>query len=193
VTDPPIDKAHHRDDGVSLGSLWKGSPEAYNGTVVSGFPNLFFLLGPNLGTGHSSAMTIIEAQLDLLVRTMIEMRREKWSSLDVRSETQAKYNAEVQAALQTTVYNAGGCSSYYLDKKWAKPARRALVDARAARSRARIRSSPFSDFTPADDEREEDERRGSDGGVVNVLGKKYPAVLSPASSSSSRAPRAASV
>jgi cation diffusion facilitator CzcD-associated flavoprotein CzcO len=116
VTDPPIAKRIHRDDGVALGDLWKGSPEAYQGTVVSGFPNLFFLLGPNLGTGHSSAMTIIEAQLDLLVRTMIEMRREKWTSLDVSSEAQATFNAEVQNALQTTVYNAGGCSSYYLDK-----------------------------------------------------------------------------
>ncbi len=116
VTDPPIAKRIQRDDGTALGDLWKGSPEAYNGTVVSGFPNLFFLLGPNLGTGHSSAMTIIEAQLDLLVRTMKEMRREKWSSLDIRSDAQATYNAEIQRALQTTVYNAGGCSSYYLDK-----------------------------------------------------------------------------
>jgi len=64
-------------------------------------------------------MTIIEAALDLLVRTMIEMRREKWSSLDVRSETQAKYNAEVQAALQTTVYTPA-VARVYTSTKMAK-------------------------------------------------------------------------
>jgi hypothetical protein len=36
--------------------------------------------------------------------------------LDVRPDVQAAYVAEVQAALPGTVYNSGGCSSYYLDE-----------------------------------------------------------------------------
>ncbi|WP_149830315.1 hypothetical protein [Streptomyces tailanensis] len=35
--------------------------------------------------------------------------------MDVRPEVQAAFNAEVQQALPPTVYNAGGCASYYLD------------------------------------------------------------------------------
>lgn len=35
--------------------------------------------------------------------------------MDVRPEVQAAFHAEIQQALPSTVYNAGGCSSYYLD------------------------------------------------------------------------------
>ena len=33
--------------GLELSELWREGGEAYLGTVVSGFPNLFMLIGPN--------------------------------------------------------------------------------------------------------------------------------------------------
>ena len=44
-----------------------GSPKAYLGTTVPGFPNLFLLLGPNTGLGHTSVVVMIEAQLDYVL------------------------------------------------------------------------------------------------------------------------------
>lgn len=35
-------------------------PEAYNCSVMSGFPNFFLLLGPNAATGHTSALMAAE-------------------------------------------------------------------------------------------------------------------------------------
>jgi cyclohexanone monooxygenase len=35
--------------------------------------------------------------------------------METRREVQAAFNAQVQEALATTVYNAGGCQSYFLD------------------------------------------------------------------------------
>jgi cation diffusion facilitator CzcD-associated flavoprotein CzcO len=40
--------------GQRLSEVWDGSPQAYRGTSVAGFPNLFFLVGPNTGLGHNS-------------------------------------------------------------------------------------------------------------------------------------------
>jgi cation diffusion facilitator CzcD-associated flavoprotein CzcO len=115
VTDPPIAERIVGDAGRRLSEVWSSSMEAYVGTTVAGFPNLFFMIGPNLGTGHSSAFSIIEAQLDYVVGAVAEMRERRWKSIAVRPEAQRAYNGELQEALQSTVYNVGGCQSYYLD------------------------------------------------------------------------------
>lgn len=115
ILDMPLSSLVHDDRGRSLADHWQGSPQAYLGTTVSGFPNLFLLLGPNLGTGHSSAFMILESQLAYLADALRHIRDENWTSIDVRREAQDAYNAEVQDALTGTVYNTGGCSSYYLD------------------------------------------------------------------------------
>jgi cation diffusion facilitator CzcD-associated flavoprotein CzcO len=115
ILDMPLASRVHDGSGQSLANRWEGSPQAYLGTTVSGFPNLFLLLGPNLGTGHSSAFMILEAQLAYLADALRQMRAHGWSSIDVRPEVQQAYNAQVQQALPRTVYNAGGCASYYLD------------------------------------------------------------------------------
>ncbi|KAL8278450.1 hypothetical protein RQP46_009140 [Phenoliferia psychrophenolica] len=39
------------------------SAKAYRGTFVHGFPNLITLFGPNVGTGHSSLVFTVEAQI----------------------------------------------------------------------------------------------------------------------------------
>jgi cyclohexanone monooxygenase len=103
-------------DGRSIADTWEGSPRAYLGTSVAGFPNFFLLIGPNLGNGHSSAIVLIEAQLKYILDAMRTMRRRGAATVDVRREVQVAYNERVQAALATTVWNAGGCKSYYLDR-----------------------------------------------------------------------------
>ncbi|MBF6261344.1 NAD(P)/FAD-dependent oxidoreductase [Nocardia farcinica] len=115
ILDMPLADLVHGADGRSLAQHWGGSPEAYRGTVVSGFPNLCIMLGPSLGTGHSSAFTIAEAQVAFLVRAVTTARREGWSSFEVRPRAQADYVDRVQAALGGTAYNADSCRSYYID------------------------------------------------------------------------------
>ncbi|WP_410645282.1 flavin-containing monooxygenase [Amycolatopsis sp. lyj-346] len=115
ILDMPVSARVFDADGRSLDDHWKGSPQAYAGTTVAGFPNLYLLLGPSLGTGHSSAFTIVEAQLRHTVAAVTRTLRSERTSLSVRPEVQAAFNAEVQAALPGTVYQSGGCSSYYTD------------------------------------------------------------------------------
>jgi cyclohexanone monooxygenase len=116
VTDPPIAERVRGADGRSIADTWRGSPRAYLGTTVAGFPNFFLLIGPNLGNGHSSAIVLIEAQLRYILDALGTMRSRGAGTVDVRPDVQVAYNERVQAALAGTVWNAGGCKSYYLDK-----------------------------------------------------------------------------
>ncbi len=114
ILDMPVADLIAGADGQTLAQVWQGSPEAYLGTVVSGFPNAFLVLGPSLGTGHSSAFAILEAQVAFIVDA-IDHARTADVALDVHPEVQLQYVARVQKALGGTVYNAGGCASYYRD------------------------------------------------------------------------------
>jgi cyclohexanone monooxygenase len=116
VTDMPIGERVRRDDGLSMSAVWQGSPRAYLGTTVAGFPNLFMLIGPNVGNGHTSAIVLIEAQLEYALGALKAMRARGLASVAVRPEVQRAYNERVQAALAGTVWNSGGCQSYYLDR-----------------------------------------------------------------------------
>jgi len=112
----PIAERIRGRDGSSLADVWGGSPEAYLGTTVAGFPNLLFLYGPNLNTGHSSVVYMLESQLAYALDALDTMRVRGAAEFDVRPEAQAAYNEELQARLQTTVWNTGGCASWYFDR-----------------------------------------------------------------------------
>ena len=72
-------------------------------------------IGPNLGNGHSSAIVMIEAQIALHRRRAAhDARRAGSPASTCAARCRTAWNDEVQEALQGTVWNAGGCSSYYL-------------------------------------------------------------------------------
>jgi cation diffusion facilitator CzcD-associated flavoprotein CzcO len=112
----PIAERVRGRDGRSLAEVWGGSPEAYLGTTVAGFPNLLFLYGPNLNTGHSSVVFMLESQIAYALDALHTMRRRGAAEFEVRPEAQAAYNEEIQARLGSTVWNTGGCGSWYFDR-----------------------------------------------------------------------------
>ena len=71
--------------------------------------------GPNLYT-FSSAFVIIEAQLKLVMRALTEARDQQVLAFSVSNERNRVFNEELQQALSKTVWNAGGCSSYFIDR-----------------------------------------------------------------------------
>jgi cation diffusion facilitator CzcD-associated flavoprotein CzcO len=117
VTDMPIAQRIRGGDGRLLDEVWEGSPQAYLGITVSGFPNLFLLLGPNTALGHNSVVFMTEAQVNYVIHSLRFMRAHGVAALQVRPEVQAAYNEGIQQRLQGTVWNSGGCVSWYLDAK----------------------------------------------------------------------------
>jgi cation diffusion facilitator CzcD-associated flavoprotein CzcO len=116
VTDVPIANRVSGRDGRTLAEVWRGSMQAYKGTTVSGYPNLFFLVGPNTGLGHTSIVFMIESQINYVLDALRALRRHGASTVEVRPEAQAAYNAELDRMTEGTVWVSGGCQSYYIDR-----------------------------------------------------------------------------
>ena len=105
-------------DGVDLERTWaERGMQAHRGTAVAGFPNLFFLLGPNTGLGHNSVVYMIEAQAHYVAEALRAMDAEGAWSVEPLQTAQDAFNDEVQHALDGSVWSAGGCQSWYLDAK----------------------------------------------------------------------------
>jgi cation diffusion facilitator CzcD-associated flavoprotein CzcO len=107
-------------DGLTLEECWAATPKAYRGTTVAGFPNLFLLVGPNTGLGHSSMVFVIESQVNYVLDTLRMMHRRGLRSVEVRHDAQGAWNASVGAKLTKTVW-ASGCDSWYLDADGRNP------------------------------------------------------------------------
>lgn len=114
VADPPIAERVRGKDGRLMREVWEGTPRAYLGTSVLDFPNLFMLLGPNTGLGHSSMVYMIETQIEHVLRAIGAMDRRRASTIEVRPEVYREYNRDLDARMQGTVWDTG-CPSFYLD------------------------------------------------------------------------------
>ena len=103
--------------GRTLAETWKAGMTAHLGTTVAGYPNLFLLQGPNTALGHSSVITMIEAQIEHIVGAMSHMRSFTMASVEPRIEAQEAFVAQVDKKMKGTVWTSGGCTSWYLDAK----------------------------------------------------------------------------
>jgi cation diffusion facilitator CzcD-associated flavoprotein CzcO len=114
VTDIPAAQRIRGRGGTLLDDIWHGSPRAYLGSTVAGFPNLFFLLGPNTGLGHNSMVYMIESQLAHVMAALRHMRDRGAETIEVRREAQERYNGDIDRRMTGTVWSTG-CASWYLD------------------------------------------------------------------------------
>ncbi|MGH3932977.1 MAG: flavin-containing monooxygenase, partial [Pseudonocardiaceae bacterium] len=115
VTDMPIASRIRGREGATLAQVWSHGAQAHRGTTVAGFPNLFILVGPNTGLGHSSIIYMIESQLAYTMDALRYLRRSGAAAVEVRPRAQAAYNDDLQSRMGRTVWSAGGCASWYLD------------------------------------------------------------------------------
>ncbi|NIE95962.1 NAD(P)/FAD-dependent oxidoreductase [Acinetobacter sp. Tr-809] len=115
VSNPPIAKQIRNKHGKSMDEVWQGSAKGYLGTVVEGCPNAFVMFGPNIAVS-SSALIIIEAQLAYILDMLKKVQAQQIETVEIRAEVLEQYNDEIQAALKNTVWNTGGCSSYFIDR-----------------------------------------------------------------------------
>jgi cation diffusion facilitator CzcD-associated flavoprotein CzcO len=94
---------HLRDD-------WSDGAEAYLGTLVSGYPNLFVLYGPNTN-GVNSIIYIHETQTTFIRHILDTMGHQGARTVEVMAAAQRRYNDEIQAAMQGKVWLA--CTNYF--------------------------------------------------------------------------------
>jgi len=102
--------------GVEIHDAWGKRMTAYLGVTVAGFPNFFMLLGPNTGLGHNSVVLMIEAQARYAMKCLKLMKRRKQRVIEVRAESQKRFVEEIYRRMGGTVWQSGGCHSWYQDQ-----------------------------------------------------------------------------
>ena len=116
ATPPPIAARVTGRGGRRLIDEWReNGMQGFRGTTVAGFPNLFFLVGPNTGLGHTSMVHVIESQVQYVRSALETMRAQGLASVEPQPNAQAAWNDGVQGRLEGSVWNTGGCASWYLD------------------------------------------------------------------------------
>ncbi len=85
----------HGLDGRELNAVWGERAEAYLGTTVSGFPNMFVLYGPNTNHGSGSVPYTLESQFNYVIDAIRRLREGGFRWIDLRPEVQERWRAEI--------------------------------------------------------------------------------------------------
>jgi cation diffusion facilitator CzcD-associated flavoprotein CzcO len=115
--------------GTRLNTLWADHPEAYLGTTVAGFPNLFVLYGPNTNLGHNSIIYMLECQVEYMIKALQAAEKVGAKALSPTQAAQDRFNADLQARLAKTVWADPHCISWYknaqgrITQNWYGPTR----------------------------------------------------------------------
>lgn len=103
--------------GHMLDVDWATDIQTYYGVTAPGYPNLFFLLGPNTVLGHTSVILMIEAQIGLVTRLLDERDDRGATAVQVRPEIVPAHMQRLDERSAHSVWQEGGCSSWYLDDR----------------------------------------------------------------------------
>ena len=95
-----------------LDSAWQQRPRAFLGLSVPGFPNFFLMYGPNTNVGSGSIVHMLESQMNHIMHAVEQLSRIRY--LEVRAESLDRFDERAQERLATTVWNTGGCRSWYV-------------------------------------------------------------------------------
>ncbi|MFD7018515.1 flavin-containing monooxygenase [Streptomyces sp. NPDC059928] len=116
VTDMPIADRVVGADGHTLADAWKGGMQSLRGATAAGFPNWMTIIGPNTGLGNSSMILMIESQLSYMADYLRQLNVLGGKvALAARPSAVGAWNRRVQERMKRTVWNTGGCTSWYLD------------------------------------------------------------------------------
>ena len=100
-------------NGTDLNDTWRDGAEAYLGTSVAGFPNMYTVVGPNTGLGHTSMLLMIEAQVEYIISCLKTMNSRSAKYAMVKVNVQREYNKKIQKELSGSIWQSGGCHSWY--------------------------------------------------------------------------------
>jgi 4-hydroxyacetophenone monooxygenase len=106
-------------EGRSVSEVWQGDDaRAYLGTTVPGFPNMFTLLGPNVGLGHGgSIISNIENQMDYVMSALEQMFGAGATRIEVRQDVHDTYNRAVDDAHSKMVWTHQGMDNWYRNSR----------------------------------------------------------------------------
>lgn len=103
-------------DGQTLKDFWHDYPRAYLGTAIPKFPNLYIVTGPNTGIGHTSAIFVIESQMQYIMKSISAAMHKNDKVIEVTERAEDNYTNMIHSEMTKTVWDFGGCNSWYQSK-----------------------------------------------------------------------------
>jgi 4-hydroxyacetophenone monooxygenase len=102
-------------NGRSLGDEWGDEdPRAYLGTTMEGFPNLFWVVGPNSVPNHAGGHNlIVEGHIHYIVECLDMMVEKGARAIEPTKEAFDAYNTKVDGDLKSMVWSHPKARSYY--------------------------------------------------------------------------------
>jgi cation diffusion facilitator CzcD-associated flavoprotein CzcO len=102
-------------DGLDLHKVWRNGldAEAFYGTLVSGFPNMFMIFGPNTRLGHGSIVDMIESQVTMIGNCIEHVEKNNLASIEVKADVQRVFNEEIQSYMQKLVWTTDKGTTWY--------------------------------------------------------------------------------
>lgn len=100
-------------DGRTLTQAWENGAEAYLGIMVSGFPNMFVIYGPNTNLVHNSITYMIECQVDYMTSVLATLEAQGTAAAEVTQQAQRAFFEAVDRRNQASVWADPACKSWY--------------------------------------------------------------------------------
>ena len=91
-------------DGLALKEKWIAGPKTYLGLMSASFPNLFMITGPGSPSVKSNMIMSIEQHVDLVIETLLSMRRKGLSVVEPELEAENKWVDHVQEVANKTLF-----------------------------------------------------------------------------------------
>lgn len=118
--------------GRSLEEKWRDGASTYLGMMVSGFPNLFLVNGPQNAAALSNATRSIEQNVDWIARCIEHLRNRRLSRIEATAEAEREWSEHVDDIAGGSVLGRMTDSWFFGTNTPGKP-RRALIYAAGSR------------------------------------------------------------
>lgn len=105
--------------GQTLRDFWRvDDADAFLGTLVPGFPNLFILVGPHTGSGHGgSMMRTMESQIHYSMSIIEAMFERGATSAEVRRDVYDAYREEVDDMHAKLMWSHPGTDNWFRNSR----------------------------------------------------------------------------
>ena len=120
---------------IEINDKWRDGPRTFLGLMVSGFPNLFMVNGPQNPAGLCNAGRCIEQNVDWIARAIEHLRTNNLTRIEPTAEAEMRWTDHVEDAASGTVLAANTNSWYFGANTPGKPRRVTIYAAGASNFR----------------------------------------------------------
>ena len=101
-------------NGIDLHDQWDGDASAYLGIVTPGFPNFYFLYGPNTNIViNGSIIYFSECEVHYITRCIRHLLENDLTSMDVKQEVHDSYNERIDEGNRRMAWGLSDVNSWY--------------------------------------------------------------------------------